>query len=92
MGAINIKRFGFAFGATFALLRLGCFFVMATAGKDTSIRFFNSLLHGLDVTSIIRMNMSIGEMAIGIIEIFILGWLTGATIASIYNCTCRAKN
>ena len=92
MGVINIKRFGFAFGATFALLRLGCFFVMATVGKDISIRFFNSLLHGLDVTSIIRMNMSVGEMAIGIIEIFILGWLTGATIASIYNYTCRAKN
>lgn len=92
MGAINIKRFGFAFGATFALLYLGCVFVMATAGKEVTIRFFNSLLHGLDVTSIIRMNMPIGEMITGIIEIFILGWLTAAAIASIYNCTCRAKN
>jgi len=92
MGAINIKRFGFAFGATCALLYLGCVFVMATVGKEATIRFFNSLLHGLDVTSIIRTNMPVGEMAIGIIETFILGWLIGATIASIYNFTCRAKN
>lgn len=91
MSAINTKRFGFAFGSTFALLYLGCVFVMATVGSEVTIRFFNSLLHGLDVTSIIRMNMPIGEMIIGIIEIFILGWLTGATIASIYNCTCRTK-
>lgn len=89
MGAINIKRFGFAFGTTFALLRLGCLFVKATVGKEITIRFFNSLLCGLDVTSIIRMDMSIGEMVIGIIEMFILGWLTGATIASIYNFGCR---
>ena len=89
MGAINIKRFGFAFGATFALLYLGCVFVMATVGKEVTIRFFNSLLHGLDVTSIIRMNMPVGEMAIGIIETFIFAWLTGATIASIYNFGCK---
>jgi len=43
------------------------------------------MMHGIDVSPIIRMNMPIGEMFIGIIEIFILGWLIGATIASIYN-------
>ena len=89
MDAINIKRFGFAFGATFALLYLGCVFVMATAGKEVAIRFFNSLLHGIDVSSIIRMNMPVGEMVIGVIEIFILGWLSGATIASIYDFGCK---
>ena len=92
MDAINIKRFGFAFGTTFTFLYLGCVFVMATTGKEVAIRFFNSILHGLDVTSIIRMNMPMREMIIGTIEIFILGWFTGATIASIYNCTCKATN
>lgn len=91
MGAINIKRFGFAFGSTFALLYLGCVFVMAIAGKEKTIFFFNSLMHGIDVTSIIRMNMPFTEMIMGVIEIFILGWLTGATIVSIYNFTCREK-
>lgn len=91
MGAINIKKFGLAMGSTFALLYLGCMIVMATAGKQGSIFFFNSLMHGLDVTSIIRMDMPLWEAAIGIVEIFILGWLTGASIAAIYNFSIKKK-
>jgi hypothetical protein len=30
-------------------------------------------------------DMPLWEMAMGLVEIFILGWLTGATIARIYN-------
>ena len=85
MEAINIRRFGMAFGFTSALLYLGCAFVMWTVGKEASILFFNSLMHGIDVTSIIRTDMPWWEMAMGLVEIFILGWLTGAAIASIYN-------
>jgi hypothetical protein len=85
MQIINIKRFGMACGVTSALLYLGCVFVMWTAGKTGSILFFNSLMHGIDVTSIIRTHMPWWEMAMGLVEIFIIGWLTGATIASIYN-------
>lgn len=85
METINIRRFGMAFGSTSALLYLGCVLVMWSVGKETSIIFFNSLMHGIDVTSIIRTDMPWWEMAMGLVEIFILGWLTGATIASIYN-------
>lgn len=85
MDIINIKKFGLAVGTTFALLYLGCVLVMTTVGKEGTIFFFNSLMHGIDVSSILRMNMPLWEMTTGIIEIFILGWLTGATIASIYN-------
>lgn len=91
MGAINIKRFSFSVGAAFALLYLGCMLVMATAGKEGTIFFFNSLMHGIDFSSIIRMDMPLWEAVIGIIEIFILGWLTGATIASIYNFGLKKK-
>lgn len=85
METINIKRLGAALGITSAFLYLGCVFVMWTVGKGTSILFFNSLMHGIDVTSIIRTEMPWWEMAMGLVEIFILGWLTGATMASIYN-------
>ncbi|NIN92967.1 hypothetical protein GTO36_08325 [bacterium] len=85
MGAINIKKLGLALGLTFALLYLGCVFVIAIAGRERTIIFFNSLMHGIDVTSIIRTDMPFWEMVIGIVEIFVLGWLSGATIASIYN-------
>ncbi|APG27185.1 hypothetical protein A7E78_04650 [Syntrophotalea acetylenivorans] len=85
MGTINIRKFGLAWGATFALLYLGCAFVMLTAGEENTILFFNSLLHGLDVRPIIRMDIPLWEVLVGIVEIFIIGWLTGATIAGIYN-------
>jgi len=85
MTLIETRRFGLAWGLTGAILYLGCVLVMWTVGKESSILFFNSLLHGIDVSSIIRMDVPWWEMVMGVIEIFILGWLTGATIASIYN-------
>ena len=91
MGTINVKRFGLAVGSTFTLLYLGCMLVMSTVGRGGTILFFNSLLHGIDITSILRMNMPFWEIIVGIIEIFILGWLTGAAIAGIYNFSCGEK-
>lgn len=58
---------------------------MWSVGREGSIFFFNSLLHGIDVTSIIRTDMPWWEMVMGLVETFILGWLTGAAIAAIYN-------
>ena len=84
---INAKKFGFAVGITMALLYLGCAVVMATVGHDGTVKFFNSLLHGLDTSSIVRMNVTLGEAAIGLIETFIIGWLIGACIAAFYNST-----
>lgn len=82
---INAKKFGFAVGITLALLYLGCAIVMVTVGHAGTVKFFNSLLHGLDVSTILRMNVSIGEAAIGLVETFVLGWLFGACIAAFYN-------
>ncbi|MBN9351849.1 MAG: hypothetical protein J0H55_14305 [Chitinophagaceae bacterium] len=88
---INVKKFGFATGLTCALLYAGCMIVMATVGQNGTVKFFNSLLHGLDVSSVIRMKIPFGEACIGIVEIFVLGWLVGACIAGIYNATLKAK-
>ncbi len=82
---INVKKFGFALGITVALLYLGCMIVMATVGHEESVKFFNNLLHGLDVSTIIRMDVPLGEAAVGLVETFILGWLVGACIAGFYN-------
>lgn len=68
-----------------ALLYLGCVILMALAGREATIAFFNNILHGLDTAPIIRMEIPWWEMVMGIIETFILGWLIGALIASIYN-------
>ena len=72
MYRLNVKKLGFAFGLTGALIYLGCMIVMNTAGQDGTISFFNSLLHGLDTTSIIRMDVPLLEAFFGIIQTFIL--------------------
>ncbi|MEO8269153.1 MAG: DUF5676 family membrane protein [Aureliella sp.] len=90
MQTLSIKRFGFAIASASVVSYLGCVFVMMTVPKDIAIRFFNSLMHGVDVTTIMRWNMPIGETALGVVEIFVFGWLIGALIACCYNC-CGGK-
>ena len=89
MNLINVQRFRLAFGATFALLYIGCVLVMLTVGREGTVFLFNSLMHGIDVAPIIKMGIPLLDMAMGVIEMFILGWLIGATIASIYNFSFR---
>jgi hypothetical protein len=91
MHRLNVKKLGFAFGLTGTLIYLGCMIVMITAGKEGSIAFFNSLLHGLDTTHIIRMDVSLLEAFIGIIQTFILWWLIGACIGAFYNAQLKNK-
>ena len=91
MNHISIRKLGLAFGITGALLYFGCTLTMLILGHDSTVKFFNTLLHGLDVSSIIRMNISSGEVLIGLIQTFILGWLIGACIAGIYNISFNKK-
>jgi hypothetical protein len=91
MNRINVKKLGLAFGITGALFYLGCILLMLTVGHSGTVTFFNSLLHGLDVSSIVRMNVPLWEAGIGIIETFILSWLVGACIAAIYNVLTKEK-
>ena len=91
MYQLNVKKLGFAFGLTGALIYLGCMIVMATAGQEGTIAFFNSLLHGLDTTNIIRMDVSLLEALFGIIQTFILWWLIGACIGGFYNAQIKNK-
>jgi hypothetical protein len=91
MDRINVKKLGFAFGFTGALIYLGCMIVMITAGQEGSIAFFNSLLHGIDTTNIIRMDVPLLEAFFGVIQTFILWWLIGACIAAFYNAQIKKE-
>lgn len=82
---LNVKKLGLAFGLTGASFYLGCIIVMASAGQQGTITFFNSLFHGLDTSSIIRMDLPLVEAFWGIVQMFILSWLVGACIAAFYN-------
>ncbi|MBD3631026.1 MAG: hypothetical protein HUJ21_23210 [Cyclobacterium sp.] len=85
MQHINIKKFALAWGVAGVVFYLGCIILMASVGREGTILFFNSLLHGLDTTTLIRMDVPWTEALIGLVEMFILGWLFGVLIASVYN-------
>ncbi|HIB47217.1 MAG TPA: hypothetical protein EYO35_02810 [Flavobacteriaceae bacterium] len=91
MHRLNVKKLGFAFGLTGTIIYLGCMIVMATAGREGSIVFFNSLLHGLDTTNVIRMDVPLLEVLMGIVQTFILWWLIGASIGAFYNAQIKIK-
>jgi uncharacterized protein DUF5676 len=90
MNPLNVKKLGFAIGLTGALAYLGCMIVMFTAGQEGTVKFFNSLLHGLDTSQVIRMDVSFVEAFLGIIQTFILGWLVGVCIAAFYNAQIKS--
>lgn len=85
MNTLSIRRFGFSLGAACAVMYLGCVLVMLTVPKDAVVRFFNSIMHGWDVEPIMRWDMPWWEAAVGVLEIFVLGWLFGAVVAAFYN-------
>jgi len=89
MNTINVKRLGLAFGATGALLYFGCAMLMFIVGHDGTVMFFNFLLHGIDVSSIVRMDIPPVEELIGLVLTFILAGLTGVCVAVFYNLSLK---
>ena len=85
MSHLNVGKFGLAFGLTSLILYAGSVLIIGLTGQKGTIVFFNTLLHGLDVSSIVRTDMSLTEMFIGIAQSFIMAWFVGAMIATIYN-------
>ena len=94
MGVIKVKKMGLAVGLTLVVFRVGCIIVFSALSREQAVSFFNTLLHGVDVSPILKMETSALEVIYGLIQIFILGWLAGATMASIYNlpiCCSKSK-
>ncbi len=90
MRSLSVTRTGFAMGASTALLYLACMAITMTAPKEFVVHFFNSILHGIDVGPIMRWRMPWWEMVIGVLEVFIFGWLFGAVFAVLYSIGTRS--
>jgi len=85
MSKINIKSMSISFGITGVLFYIGCVLLMRTIGQESSIKFFNNILHGLDTSSIIKMTYSVSDTIIGAFQTFILWGLFGLCLSIIYN-------
>lgn len=92
MNRLEVKNLGLAFGITFSIFYLACIVMMAILGQETTIFVFNSLMHGFDTTSIIRMEVPLWDSFFGLILTFILGWVMGAIIAFTYNILSMKRN
>jgi len=82
---LSPRYLGFAVGGTGVLFYLGCMLTMSTVPREKAIIFFNSLLHGVDVTPILRASVSPREVCLGLVGTFVLGWFAGALVALFYN-------
>jgi hypothetical protein len=85
INTISPTRLGFAVGATGVVFYLGCVLLMATVSHERAVVFFNALTHHIDWGPILRHDVPFGEVVLGIIGTFVLGWFAGALIAAFYN-------
>lgn len=88
---VSPKNLGLSIGVTFVLLHLGCIFIMYFLGHDGTVSFFNNMFHGMDFSTVVRMDVSFTEMLAGSVELFIVGAFIGFCIAGFYNIFLRAR-
>jgi hypothetical protein len=91
MATLNIVRVGLAAGVTSALLYVGCMITMRLLPEETTIRFFNSLLHGMDVTSVLQREVALGNAVIGIGSWFVICFVLGVLFAAMYNLGAQGR-
>lgn len=82
---IVAKKFSIAVGAAGIVFYLGCMLIMWILGSKGTVYFFNSILHGIDVSSILQVSYPITQIFTGMLFTFILGALAGFSVAKIYN-------
>ena len=82
---LSAYRLGYSVGLLFSFLYAASMIIVMSGPRQVTISFFNSIFHGIDVTSIMRWEMPWWEMIIGILEVFIIGCLCGAALAIFYN-------
>ena len=85
MNHIKVTKFGLAIGIAATLYYFACALVFMIGGRDVSIQYLNSILHGVDVSPILKESMTVGELCISLIDFFVITTLIGATVAAIYN-------
>lgn len=88
---IDPRKLGLSIGFTFFLLYIGCMLLLYFLGHDGTITYFNNMFHGIDTSSIVKMNVTPTEAFAGIIEIFILGTFIGICIGGFYNILLRGR-
>ncbi len=85
MQKLSPLRFGVAVGIAGSVFYVACMIFMAIVPSETVIWLSNSLLHGVDITTIMRESVPLRQSAAGILSTFAGGWLFGSLTAWLYN-------
>tara|TARA_R110000868_G_scaffold411528_2_gene705172 strand:+ start:4462 stop:4743 length:282 start_codon:yes stop_codon:yes gene_type:complete len=91
MTSLSPNRFGLAMGITGVIFYVGCMLLMQMVSKETLILLANSLCHGMDMGSVILMDIPWWESALGMAEIFLLCLIFGYITAVLYNKLLRPQ-
>ena len=92
MTILSPIRFGLAIGIAGSHFYVGCMVFMAMMPAATVTWFSNSLLHGVDITSVMRESVPPSQSLAGILSTLVGGWIFGALTALIYNIGLGNKN
>lgn len=85
MDTLKPTKFAIATGLTSVVIYLGCNFIMSILGKESLVKLANLLFHGMDFTTIVRLQVPILETLIGTVVSFIFWGVIGYILAFIYN-------
>lgn len=91
MDKLNPGVIALTLGSVSGIFYLACVLLFAVAPR-AGIKLANTMVHGLDLTSIMRASMApLGTILVGLVEIAILGYLVGGLFAVIYNYFAKQK-
>lgn len=72
-------------GITSVIIYLGCYLIMLLLGKESLVKLSNYLFHGVDFSTIIRINIPVGETLLGLVISFFFWGIIGFTYTLIFN-------
>lgn len=85
MGNLNPRVIALSLGSVSGIVYIACVLLFAIAPR-AGIALANTMVHGLDLTLIMRPSMApFGAIIVGLAEIAVLGYLVGWLFAAVYN-------
>ena len=84
MGELKPGKIGIALGLVFAIVSLICA-ILVYVFPNAMLSLANNIFHGIDITQIAQTSLSWGSVVVGIVEVFVIGFVGGWLFGVVYN-------
>jgi len=81
---LNPKRTALSLAIVAGIFYIACATLFVII-PETTLKFFNNMFHGIDMTQIAKTSISLGSAIIGFVEITISSLIAGWLFAVVYN-------